>query len=69
MRDKSHDEQIKRWAEYVRDNPTKWKSKVKPFIDSQILMSRRFYENLAKTPEGRAKIKELIAFRISKKTR
>ena len=64
MRDKSHDEQIERWAEFVRDNPTKWKSKVKDFIDAQIIMSRRFYKKLAQVPGGEEKIRELR--RISK---
>ena len=64
MRDKSHDEQIERWAEFVRDNPTKWKSKVKDFIDAQIIMSRRFYKKLAQVPGGEEKSRELR--RISK---
>ena len=59
MRDKTHDEQIERWARYVKANPDKWKSKIKPFIDSQILMSRRFYKELLKTPEGKEKLKKL----------
>ena len=59
MRDKTHDEKIERWAKYVRENPDKWKSKIKPFLDSQILMSRRFYKKLSETKEGREKIKLL----------
>ncbi len=58
-RDKSHMEQVERWAEFVRTNPDKWKKKHKEFIDSQIIMSKRFYKNLAKTKKGREKIKEL----------
>ncbi len=53
-----HMEQIERWAEYVRTHHD-WKQKMKPFIDAQILMARRFYRKLAETPEGRAKIREL----------
>ena len=34
MRDKTHNEQIERWAIYVKENPNEWKKKVKPFIDS-----------------------------------
>ncbi len=59
MRDKTHDEQIERWAKYVKENPEKWKEKTKPFIDSQILISRRFYKRLAETDEGKKKIKLL----------
>ena len=59
MRDKTHEEQIERWAEFVRDNPYKWKLRFKEFIDSQILMSRRFYKKLAESPGGEEKIKAL----------
>jgi len=58
-RNKTHSEQIERWANYVRDNPDKWKSRFKEFIDSQIIMSRRFYKKLTETEEGREKIKLL----------
>ena len=58
MRDKSHEEQLERWAEYVKNNPD-WKIKLKPFLDSQIIIARRFYKKLAETEEGRAKILEL----------
>lgn len=60
MRDATHTDQIKRWAEYVRDNPYTWKSKLKPFLDAQIIMAQRFYKNLAKTKQGREKIRELM---------
>ena len=66
-RDKSHDEQIERWAVFVRDNPGEWKSKIKPFIDAQIIMSRRFYKNLSETEEGKRKIELLIKNRKEKK--
>ncbi len=59
MRDKTHIEQIERWARYVKDNPDKWKSKIKPFLDSQIIMSRRFYKKLSETKKGIEKIKRL----------
>jgi len=60
-RDKSHEEQIERWANFVREHPDEWKAKVKPLIDSQILMAKRFYNKLAETSEGRQKILELKA--------
>ncbi len=59
MRNKTHNEQIERWAKYVKDNPSKWKEKLKPFLDAQIIMSRRFYSKLAETKEGRKKIELL----------
>lgn len=63
-RDKSHDEQIIRWAEFVRDNPDRWKAKHKAFIDAQILMARRFYNKLAETEEGKQKILELKGIKV-----
>lgn len=56
MRDKTHKEQIERWAKYIKENPLKWKKELKPFLDAQIIMSKRFYSKLAQTEEGRKKI-------------
>ena len=56
MRDKTHLEQVERWAEHVRDNP-EWKKQVKSFLDSQIIIANRFYKKLSLTPEGREKLK------------
>jgi len=60
MRDKSHDEQVERWARYVRDNPKEWKKHLKPFLDGQIIMARRFYNNLLKTNGGSEKLRSLL---------
>ncbi|MGV8152325.1 MAG: hypothetical protein ACP5OG_04535 [Candidatus Nanoarchaeia archaeon] len=59
MRDSTHIEQVERWGKYCKENPLEWKSKLKPFLDSQIIMSRRFYKSLAETKEGREKIRKL----------
>jgi hypothetical protein len=56
MRDKTHSEQVERWANYVKNNPD-WKKKLKPFLDSQIIISRRIYKKLSETEEGKEKIK------------
>jgi len=64
MRDKTHSEQIERWAEHVKNNPKSWKKELKPFLDSQIIMARRFYNKLAQTPEGRRKIIEIRKLKI-----
>lgn len=54
VRDKTHSEQVKRWAEYVRDNPReKWKKELKDFLDSQMIIARRFYKRLEKSSKGR----------------
>ncbi len=57
--DKSHEEQIERWAKYVKENPDKWKSKLTPFLNAQIIIANRFYKKLAETPGGKEKIKEI----------
>ncbi|MDD5133480.1 MAG: hypothetical protein PHD81_04600 [Candidatus Nanoarchaeia archaeon] len=56
MRDPSHEEQIVRWANFVKNNPHKWKAKVKDFMDAQIIMSNNFYKRLLKTPNGKQKL-------------
>jgi hypothetical protein len=64
MRDKTHTEQVERWAKYVKENPNKWKSKIKEFLDSQIIMSRRFYKKLLESKEGKEKIQKLRNIQI-----
>jgi len=57
----------KTWAEYVRDHPrSDWIKQIKPFLDSQIIISNRFYSNLLKTKNGKEKIKLLRESRWSK---
>lgn len=58
MRNKTHNEQIERWANYVKNNPN-WKIELKKFLDSQLIIAQRAYFELEKTPEGREKIKLL----------
>ena len=36
--------------------PDKWKCKLKPLLDAQIIMARRFYKELGETEEERQKI-------------
>jgi len=59
MRDKTHVEQVERWAIFCRENPLEFKKRVKPLIDSQIIIARRFFKNLSKTEEGREILKRL----------
>ncbi len=59
VRDKTHNEQIDRWAKYVRENPNNWKKEFNQFIDGQYAIARRFYEHLLKSKEGREKLREL----------
>ena len=67
MRDKSHNEQVERWARFVRDNPYHvWKPHVKNLVDSQILIANRFYARLAKTKGGKEKIRQLRDLRAKR---
>ena len=65
MRDRTHSEQVTRWAEYVKKHPRSvWIKEVKPLIDSQIIMANNFYESLSKTEGGIEKIRKLRETRI-----
>jgi len=66
---KEHEGQVERWANYVREHPKEWKKKLKPFLDGQIIMARRFYRKLSETEEGRKKIKLLVEERGRKALR
>ena len=60
MRDSTHMEQVERWARFVRDNPRSvWKAEQGSLIDAQIIMAKRFFSNLEKTPGGEEKIRIL----------
>lgn len=60
MRDKSHMEEVERWAEFVKTHPrSEWKRKLNIFIDAQYDMAKRFYKNLEKTEKGRKILKRL----------
>lgn len=59
-RDKSHADQVERWARFVRDNPRRvWKTEQSKLIDSQIIIANRFYSKLEKTPDGEEKTRRL----------
>jgi hypothetical protein len=59
MISKTHDEQIERWAKFVKENPQSWKKEHTEFINAQFEKSWGFYEKLGKLPDGQKKIKEL----------
>ena len=60
MRDKTHNEFIERWANFVKKNPREiWKPQIKNLVDSQIITANRFYSRLLKTKDGEAKLKLL----------
>lgn len=60
LRDKSHDDQIERWARFVKDNPRSvWKAEQKKIVDSQIILANQFYARLERLPGGKEKIRRL----------
>lgn len=59
MRDKTHLEQVKRMAEFVRDNPSSWKKEHSEFINAQVTLSWEFYKRLMSLPGGELKIQRL----------
>jgi hypothetical protein len=59
MRDKTHGEFVKRWAEFVRDNPTKWQKTHTEFINSLFKMNKDFLNELSKSDKGKEKIIKL----------
>ncbi len=60
MRDKTHMEQVERWALFVKNHPrSEWIKHIKPLIDSQINMADRFYQKLKKQKNGMEKIRKL----------
>jgi hypothetical protein len=63
MRDHTHDEFIDRWANYIKDNPDKWRKQHTAFINSQIHMSKQFLRKLMLTKGGKKKIIELYDIR------
>jgi len=65
MRSKTHIEQIERWAEFVRKNPS-WKEEHTKFINAQIKNSWKIHEKILKMPNGKSKIEELKKLRKSR---
>jgi hypothetical protein len=55
----SHNEQIERWANFVRTNPYKWKKIHTKFINAIFEKNKEFIVKLKNTPNGKEKIKEL----------
>lgn len=57
-RDKSRMEQVEMWANFVKTHPREeWEKYLKQFIDRRIEAENDFFKELAKTKEGRAKIR------------
>ena len=63
-RDASHDEQIMRWATFVRENPKKWREQHTAFLNSQIISANEKYAKLREMPNGEKIIAELRKLRF-----
>ena len=64
MRDGSHDEQIVRWATFIKENPDKWREQHTAFVNSMIINANNFYDRLRKMPNGENIIGELRKLRF-----
>ena len=63
MRDKTHMEQVERWALYVKEHPTAWKKEHTAFIDSVYHMAWNAVERIAQQPCGKEKVEKLREMR------
>jgi hypothetical protein len=63
--EKSREEQIKRWADYVRTHPG-WKKIHSEFIDAQFEKHNFFIRRLRKQKNGDMIIKKLLEEKLSK---
>jgi len=56
-------EQVEEWAEFVRNNPRRWKKIHTNFINSIFENHRRIYKKLLKTNKGKKKILQIYKIR------
>jgi hypothetical protein len=63
MRDKTHLEQVERWAKFFKENPVVARKELNKFIDAQIFKSREFYKRLSKSGMD-DKVKKLRELKI-----
>ena len=58
MMDKTHQDQIERWAIEVRKNHD-WKKELKSFLDAQIINAIIKYKKILTLPNGEEKLKRI----------
>lgn len=56
----NHMQSLENWANFVKNNPTKWKKIHTKFINAQFDKSYTFLKRLLKQPNGREKIIKLF---------
>lgn len=55
----SHMEQVERWANFVKNNPNKWKKQHTEFINAIFDKHEQFKERLLKEKGGKEKLEKL----------
>ncbi|NQU78439.1 hypothetical protein HQ545_01595 [Candidatus Woesearchaeota archaeon] len=65
MSRESHMEQVERWANFVKNNPNKWRKDHTGFINALFDKHYKFVERLAKIPGGKEKL--IKAYNIKNK--
>ena len=60
---KDHDNQIERWALFIKENPTTWKKIHTEFINALFEKHEQFKARLEKTAEGKEKLAKLYESR------
>ena len=65
MRDRTHQEHLEQWAEYVKNNPD-WKKHHTEFINAQFDKAYQFIERIKKQKGGKEKIVQLYGIKNKK---
>ena len=55
----SHLDQVERWANFIKNNPTKWRKIHTEFINALFENHYQFRDRLLKTPDGKEKLIKL----------
>lgn len=61
-----HLEQVERWANFVKENPKKWRNEHNEFINALFENHYLFMERLLKTSRGKEKIIKLYNIKNKK---
>lgn len=59
MRDQNHMQQVERWANFVRENPTQWKKFHTAFINALFQKNGEVTQRILQQPNGKEKLIEL----------
>ena len=62
----SHQDQVEEWANFVKNNPDKWKAMHTKFINAQIKMANEALQRIGKQKNGKEKLVELFYIKNKK---